>query len=299
VAFTLIELLVVIAIIAILAALLLPALAAAKSKASRTQCASQMKQLGVGFTLFNSDHEDMFPPAAYGVGPPAASSSQLAWDAYIHRYIGGIASDEEIIQSIGCLDTEESPRIERCPADRGPNVSWDPNPPDGLFGRRSYAMVECPEYRQKPTTFTGQKYDLSKGTSLGVGIYWQDQSTLSGKPDWDAKSFKNSIVRDPSGTILLAEEPNQQNFVGNVWPSVCEGPMGADDLHQINPSYPNGITGNQGKLVYKAHGYRFDYLFHDVHVESLSTNLTIGSALGTGATALFKPLGMWTITPND
>src|ERR1035438_5035902 len=79
-AFTLIELLVVIAIIAILAALLLPALAGAKAKAWRTQCTSQMKQLGVGFNLFVDEHDDRYPPAGYGTG-----EGQLSWDSWINR----------------------------------------------------------------------------------------------------------------------------------------------------------------------------------------------------------------------
>jgi len=62
-AFTLIELLVVIAIIAILAALLLPALAAAKRKAQRINCVSNIKQDGIAFRLWEGDNQDRYPMA--------------------------------------------------------------------------------------------------------------------------------------------------------------------------------------------------------------------------------------------
>jgi prepilin-type N-terminal cleavage/methylation domain-containing protein/prepilin-type processing-associated H-X9-DG protein len=296
--FTLIELLVVIAIIAILASLLLPALASSKQKAWRIKCASNMRQLGLGFNLFASDHDDMYPPAA---DSHASSQGQLAWDDYIYKYIGGTASDQTLLLADGLLDPNSCPATEQCPADRLPIISWAQD----YAQRRTYAMNSAgPDWSvQYQVNPNGNHYVLpsdpdANGTPQhGVGIYWEDST--GGRADLDAVGYRTTVVQDFAGTILLVEEPNEQNVVGNVWPCICNGPVGAvgagnNDLYQTNPGGGMGGNGqNYGNAEYGLHSQRFNYLFHDNHVAALKIQDTVGS--GT----LTNPRGMWTVNKND
>ena len=59
--FTLVELLVVIAVIGILAGLGLPALSAARERARRTGCASNLRQIGLGLELYASGSRGFLP----------------------------------------------------------------------------------------------------------------------------------------------------------------------------------------------------------------------------------------------
>jgi len=136
--------------------MLLPALGKAREKARAISCVSNLKQIGLGFTMYTQDNQDYLP----GAGTPH-SPQKTIWTANIGRYIGlNPLNNSGLLSFPNTADTAVSIPIFRCPSDRNPSHQ---NGSNGIAGKQGLSYLA----NKHITSVNQDGVDISGGVLLG------------------------------------------------------------------------------------------------------------------------------------
>jgi prepilin-type N-terminal cleavage/methylation domain-containing protein len=251
--FTLVELLVVIAIIGVLIGLLLPAVQSAREAARRSNCANNLKQIGLALHNYHESNKGL-PPSYYDNVPQTNSSSAqadnvvMAWSAFILPFTEEAALYDSFMQATSDLtlnwqNTSAAATIGRntiktylCPSNAN-NVGSR-----GNFGRTNYG----------PNCGHGPWSNPLHGTQANIGIFNVDDKRVS-------RNF-TSITDGLSKTIMVMErsstkKDNQLNcggavcsFRGGIWPGPTITGQGTWNTG-VNPSDVETYAGAATCLI--------------------------------------------------
>jgi prepilin-type N-terminal cleavage/methylation domain-containing protein/prepilin-type processing-associated H-X9-DG protein len=253
-AFTLIELLVAIAIIGILLGLLLPAVQKIREAAARSQCANNLRQLGLACHEYHDGH-GCFPPGYVASAPFPDTTPGWGWAAFLLPYI----EQEPLFQQIDFKQPlEASPTIRTvvkaflCPSDV---VALEPFLVTDVFldpvasvAPSSYAATVGSDssdtdavtgngvfYRNSQTRIAHITDGTSTTTLLGERAWAQTNGTWAGAPNGGvarAGILNNfPFATGPVATLVLAH---------NNWINITTDSDGG--LDDFSSNHPRGVN---------------------------------------------------------
>lgn len=277
-AFTLIELLVVIAIIAVLIALLLPAVQQAREAARRTQCKSNLKQIGVALHNYVDQHK-LLPPG----------------------YVSSFTSTGDDLGPGWGWPAMLMPQLDQTPAYQSINFSLGiESPANAAIRQKTFSVFLCPSDDAQPQ-WPARNYDPATGVPLNVicvvgsanypGMYGISEPGVDG----EGVFFRNSnipfagITDGLSQTIAVGERSHrlgEATWTGSVTGALLAGDP-SDGIGQIVPEHGSGMVlghGGEGhspgdprsdanQFFSRHSGGGVQFLFADGHVSYLGNSL--------------------------